>query len=246
MKYLYLSILLLALTCDGPKSDSQAKEVIKETSVTEAEKQMPKIEDEKLLVVLKNPNNLEDVKALIKNSGLTWDAMVFENKTNKIGIVKVPGDKKEFWLNSLKNSGEFKSVDINKKETLDALIKKAKTAFFTFRKTECFGDCPVYDVIIDAEGNVTYKGLKYVTEIGERKFTLTEEEFTTLKEKLGSNNFSEYKKVYDDPNLMDLPSTFITHKDEQVQIRLWKEIPKDLINVHEYVQGLLLDKKFFE
>ena len=45
---------------------------------------------------------------------------------------------------------------------------------------------------------------------------------------------------------MDLPSTFITHKDKQVQIRLWKGIPKNLVDVHEYVQGILLDKKFFE
>jgi len=245
MKYLYLSIFLLALSCGGVKSKGD-KEELKSNKAIETTAKAKKIEDEKLLVVLKNPNNLADVKELIKNSGLTWDKMAFENDATKIGSIKVPADKKEFWLDRLKKTGEFESVSTNNKTTLDALIKKAKAVYFSFRKTECFGDCPVYNVSIDKKGNVTYTGLKYVTETGERKFTLTEKELTTLNEKLANNNFTEYKNVYDDPNVMDLPSTFITHKEKQVQIRLWKGIPKSLIDVHEYVQGLLLDKKFFE
>jgi len=244
MKLLYFTLFSLILSCGGTKSTS-------ETTTTEHPKPKPitpievPIEDEKLIVVLKDPNSLADIKEYVKNSGLTWDSMAFENDANKIGIVKVPGDKKEFWIDSLQKSEQFKSVDLNNKTKLDALIKKAKMAFFTFRKTACFGDCPVYDVTIDAKGNVTYKGLKYVNVKGERKFTLTEKEFTTLKEKLANNNFSEYKRKYDNPNITDLPSTFISHKDKEVQIRLWKNIPKSLINTHEYVQGILLNKKFF-
>ena len=81
---------------------------------------------------------------------------------------------------------------------------------------------------------------------GTNTFTLTDKQFALLKEKLNNNNFSDYKKMYDNPNVMDLPSTFITYKDKQVQIRLWREIPKNLTDVHEYVQGILLDKKFFD
>jgi len=237
MKFLYLSIFLLALSCGGVKTET--KKEPKKITKTKKEIIKPKIEDEKLLVVLKNSNNLTDVKALITNSGLTWDAIAYENKTTKIGVIKVPSDKTDFWIDRLKNSGQFTTVDTHKKKTLDALIKKAEMAFFTFRKSACFGDCPVYNVSIDSEGNVSYNGLKYVTVTGKKNFTLTEKEFTTLKKKLANNNFSEYKKIYDDANLMDLPSTFITYKDKQVQIRLWKQIPKNLVDVHEYVQGIL-------
>jgi len=243
MKFLSLFIFLLAFNCSSVKTET------KEPTQPEPEvvkKEAPKIEDEKLLVVLKNPDSIDNVKALVKNSGLTWDKMAFENNTTKIGVINVPGDKKDFWLERLKVSGDFKSVQENKKENLSALIKKAKAAFFTFRKSECLGDCPVYDVTIDEKGNVTYKGVKYVTVKGVQKFVLTEEEFTTLKEKLTKNSFSNYKKKYDNANIMDLPSTYISYKDTLVQIRLWKQIPKDLVDVHEYVQGILLDKKFFE
>ena len=246
MKYLYLSVFLLAISCGGINKKGDTKEEIKTNLKEKTVTETPKKEVEKLLVVLKNPNSLNNVKSLIKNSGLTWEKMAFENETTKIGAIAVPANKKDFWIDRLQKTGEFKSVDTNNTTNLDALIKKASTTFFSFRKTQCFGDCPAYELIIDNEGNVIYTGTKYVTETGERKFTLTEKEFTTLKEKLANNNFSEYKKIYDDPKLMDLPSTYITHKDKQVQIRLWKGIPKDLIDVHEYVQGILLDKKFFE
>lgn len=252
MKYLYLSVLLIAISCGGAKNDSSNNNTSKiEKTTPKIEKTTPKakvvkIKDKELILELKNPSTIASVKALVKNSGLTWDKMAFENDANAIALIKVPGDKVTIWTDRLTTSNEFKSVTAYDKTTLDALIKKAKSSFFSFRKTECFGDCPVYNVTIDALGNVTYTGLKYVTETGTKKFKLTDKEFTSLKEKLANNNFSEYKKLYDNPNIMDLPSTFITHKDKQVQIRLWKGIPKNLVDVHEYVQGILLDKKFFE
>jgi len=249
MKYIYLSIFLLALSCGGLKKENKTNtttpvSTVKET-VIEAKKETPKITYDKLLVVLKNPNALSDVKALVKNSGLQWSATAFENETTKIGVVQVPSDKKDFWIDRLQKSGEFKTVTNNNKATLDALIKKATSTYFSIRKTECFGDCPVYEVSIDEKGNVVYNGLKYVNEVGERKFALTEKELKKFKEALAKSDFSTYEKVYDNPELMDLPSTYITFDGKQTQIRLWKDIPKDLINVHEFVDGLLYNKKFF-
>ncbi len=242
MKYLYLSIFLLALNCSTPKKELEKTEETK-TEVIEI-KEEPKVKE--LIVVLKNIAASEDAKSLITNSGLQWSEVVYDKNSTQIAVIKVPEDKSDFWLERLNKSGEFKTVTNNTKETLTELIKKAETTFLSFRKTQCLGDCPIYDVNIDEDGNVVYKGLKFVTEIGEKKFKLTEEELTSLKEKLGKNNFSEYQQSYDDPKIMDLPSTFITYKGKQVQIRLWKGIPKELIDVHEYVEGILLDKKFFQ
>jgi len=251
MKLIYTFLFSLILSCGGTKTTTETTKTVEKPvtpTVIETPKEAPKpiIEDEKLLVVLKNPNSLANVKEYITNSGLTWDTTAFENDATKIGIVKVPGDKTDFWLDSLKNSNQFESVSPHSKTTLNSLIKKANASFFTFRKTVCFGDCPVYDVSIDAKGNVTYKGLQYVNVTGERKFALTEKQFATLKQKLANNNFSDYKKIYDNPNITDLPSTYISYKDKKVQIRLWKNIPRNLTDLHEYVQGILLDKKFFD
>lgn len=247
MKYIYLSIFLFALTCSTPKKEAEKDVTMGETKTDVTQiKEEPKIKEKELIVVLKNAATSNDVKSLITNSGLTWSDVVYDKNSTKMVVIKVPEDKSDFWIERLNTSGEFKTVTNNSKETLAELIKKAETTFLSFRKTECLGDCPTYDLTIDEEGNVVFKGVKYVNETGERKFKLTDEEFTTLKDNLAKSNFSTYKKSYDDPNIMDLPSTFISYKGQQVQIRLWKEIPKDLINVHEYIEGILLDKKFFD
>lgn len=237
MKYLYLSIFLLTLSCGGVKKDPKAKEDLKETATMEVKE---------IILELKNPNTINDAKSLIKNSGLTWDKMVFENEANAIALIKVPTDKVGFWKDRLTKSNEFKSVSAYDKNTLETLVKNAKSSFLTFRKTECLGDCAVYNVSIDALGNGIYTGIKHVTVTGKKEFKLTNKELTTLNEKLAKNNFSEYKQLYDNPKIMDLPSTFISFKGKQVQIRLWKGIPENLVDVHEYVEGILLDKKFFE
>ncbi len=244
MKFIIISLFLLAASCGGPSKDDEKTESIPEKSMTEAEAKPITYKD--LILELKNPEKLEDVKALVSNSGLQWNEIAFQNDANAIATINVPEEKTDFWIESLTNSGEFKSVVPNSKETLDALIKKAKRAFFSIRKTECFGDCPVYDVTVDEKGNVTYHGKKFVAVSGIQKFQLTDEELTILKEKLATNDFSSYKKIYDDPNLKDLPSTFISHKDKQVQIRLWRGIPKDLSEVQTYIVDMLYDKKFLE
>ena len=245
MKIAFLSILLLALSCGGPKTtiENTTNTSSKPVEVIEAPK--PIVYSD-LILELENPNNVDDVKALVKNSGLQWDKIAFENDANKIAIIKVPEEKTDFWIDQFSKNSEFKTVAPNSKETLAALIKKANSAFFSIKKTECFGDCPVYNVTIDEKGNVTYTGKKYVKVNGVQKFQLTEKQLTTLKEKLANNDFSSYKKVYDDPNITDLGSTYISQKDKLVKIRLWRGIPKDLVDVYSYVQDMLYDKKFLE
>jgi len=244
MKIAFLSIFLLALSCGGPKSTENAPTTSSDIKVTETTAKPITYKD--LIIELENPDSIDNVKALVKNSGLQWNKMAFENDANKIAIIKVPEDKTDFWVEQLSKSEEFKTVAVNKKETLDALIKKAKSAFFSIKKTECFGDCPVYDVTLDEKGNVTYNGKKYVKVSGVQKFQLTEEELATFKEKLANADFNSFKKVYDDPNLMDLPSTYISHKGKQIQIRLWRGIPKELSTVQSYLVEMLYDKKFLE
>ena len=260
MKIAILSLFLLALGCEAPTKPETPKKVIKTetTTKTEAKKTVVKpvaakkeakpkaIEYNDLVIELENPNSIDDVKALIKNSGLQWDKIAFENDANKIAIIKVPGDKTDFWIDRLSKSPEFKNVLPNKKGTLNALINNTKIAFFRLKKTECFGDCPIYEVTVDEKGNVIYNGKKHVSVSGIQKFKLTEKQLTVFKNKLAKNDFSTYKKVYDDPQLMDLPSTFISHKDKQVQIRLWKGIPKELSGVQSYIVDMLYDKKILE
>lgn len=240
MKFLYLSILLLAMSCGAPKNNtSKSENASPQSSETKFENQ--------LIVVLNNPNNIQDVKSLVKNSGLTWKDMILDNPASKIGVIEIPDGKYDFWIERLQNTDEFRTVAINNKKLADDLVKREKNTLISIRKTQCFGDCPAYEVYIDNQGNITYTGNAYVIEKGTRKFKLSDKEFASLKDKLNKKSFTSFKEVYDNPRIMDLPSTYITHDGKQIKIRLWSDdVPEELMNIHEYIEGILLEKKFFE
>ncbi len=252
MKTLCISLFLLALSCGAPKDKIETKnEETKNTTPPKKTKEIvkPKVEEAEnlLLVVLKNPKATETAKAMITNSGLKWKEMILDEATSKIALIEVPKGKKDFWIDRFKTSGPFKSIVSNSKEAADKLIEKEKSTLISIQKTSCMGDCPVYDVVIDKKGNVTFEGKQYVTEKGVKEFKLTDEELKTLNEKLKSNDTSSFKETYDNPKVMDLGSTYIVLKGKQVHIRLWNDdVPESLMDIHEYLEGILLDKKLFE
>lgn len=246
-KLLFLSLLVVAVSCKTKKTTED------KTLKPEVEKSTEKKKDNELLdptqdliVVLKNPELITETKELISNSGLKWDKTLLDQNALKIGLIKIPANRKDYWLDKLIESGEFKHVRLYSEKNLKELIEKEKKNFLSIRKTPCFGECPVYEVTVDKEGNVTYNGIKYVTELGERKFKLTEKEFEDLKKYLNDEEFSGYESKYDNPEIEGLSSTYITYKGKQIQVRVWKDAPEELMNAHEYFEGILLKKKFFE
>ena len=253
MKYFLYTFLFVMISCSVPSKKSETKTEI-ETETIEEKIPEPVIEKEEiiekikhqLIVVLKNPNSINDVKSLVQNSGLTWNKTAYDTDVTKIGVIEVPVEKIDFWKNKLQESNEFSTIEKHSNETLTALINKEKNVLLRIQKTPCFGDCAVYTLSIDKKGNVIYNGNQYVLEKGIREFTLTDTQLENITKTLAKKDFSEFKKVYDNPEISDLASTFIAHNGKQIEIRLWNNIPDELIEVHEYVEGILLDKKFFE
>ena len=247
MKYLLLLFLVFTIACSTPKKDTKNNEVKDEEKeiVIKEEVKIPEVIENELILVLKNPKNINDAKALVTNSGLAWNKIVFDKKDFKIALITVPKDKIDFWTQRLKESGSFETVEKNEDLILNNLKKEYENRLLSIRKTPCFGDCPVYDLNIDKEGNVIYNGIQYVIEEGKREFKLSDVELKKLTEMLNTGNFDSFKDEYDNPRITDLASTFITYNGKQIKIRLWNDIPDELINVHEYVEGILLDKKLF-
>lgn len=199
-----------------------------------------------IAVLLQDPNQITETIKAINDKGLVWDKELIDVNTLKDGIIRIPADKKDVWLNQLIESGELKNIKIYSEEALKRLIEREKNSFFKMRKTACFGDCPVYDLLINKEGKVSFNGKKYTLLKGNHEFQLSDKEFKTLKSKLGKKNFTSYESKYDNPKITDLPSTYITHNGKEVQVRLWGEAPKELIDVHEYLEGILLAKKYIK
>lgn len=169
--------------------------------------------------------------------------MVYDKNTSKIGIITVPEGKRTFWLEKLQKENVFKLVNINNKETVSDLIKKEENTLINIKKTPCSGDCAVYELSIDKQGNVIYNGIKYVLKEGKHEFKLSEKEFEKLNTMFSPKGFENFKDEYDDPSIVGLANTFITYNDKQIKIRLWRDIPDELINIHEYIESILLNKK---
>ncbi len=247
MKYLLLTFMVFALKCGAPKKTKDQPEKTPSSINNENENTVTptKNYDNEIIVIPTNTHNIDRTKEMITNSGLTWKSVSNES-VNTIGIIEVPSGKRDFWIPRLQGTGEFKLVTKYSQKSLDKLIEFEKNKLISLRKTACFGDCPVYDVSIDKFGQVTYNGIKFVNELGERTFKLSEEEFEQLNTYISEKDFSTFKNIYDNPRVMDLPSTYISHKNKQIKIRLWKNIPDELIVIHEYIEELLLKRKLFE
>lgn len=249
MKSILLSILLIALSCGSPtKTVKETKKEVETEVETKIEETMetPKVITEEIIAVLKHPNRMEDAKQLVENSGLTWDKLIFNQNDTKIALLKVPADKRKFWMERLMNSGEFKTIELNEVATINKITSEIENTLVSLRKTPCHGHCPEFDVAITKNGNVTYKGIKNVIVKGKRDFKLTDKQFTKLKSMLGKTSFSKYRYSYNNPRIMDLPSTYISHNNKEIQLRVWGEVPTELVQVTEYIEDILLAKKFYE
>lgn len=230
MKYITLIFISLILSCKSTQKVEENKTI--------------QASNNELIVVLKNPNKLEDAKALITNSGLQWDQLLFDQKDLKIALIKVPEEKRDFWLKRLQQSGTFSSVELNEKGNFLDIKSEIENTFVKIRKTACFGKCPVYEFTIYKDGTALFDGLQYVNKTGKHKLKLEKEEFTKLQKLLSKTSFSDYKDAYNNPRITDLPSVYITHQGKQVQIRIWKNVPEELKTVEKYIEQLVKDYNF--
>jgi hypothetical protein len=78
------------------------------------------------------------------------------------------------------------------------------------RQTPCFGQCPAYQLQVDANGLVQYEGKSHVELIGKHSKQLSPQKMVALVEVLKSSDFWDYREEYDDPNIMDLPSSLMS------------------------------------
>jgi hypothetical protein len=76
-------------------------------------------------------------------------------------------------------------------------------------RTECYGWCPNYSVIIKGDGRVRYTGRSFVVTVGEREGTLPEATIRELVERFERARFFELRDKYSQ-SVTDLPSTWLT------------------------------------
>jgi len=248
MKYIPLLLFLLITSCESGKKTIKKKETILEVPtkiIKKIEVETPIIEvqktKEEILLILKDPKKIEETKTLLSDNGFTFKELLFDKNTLKIALVEIPIETQDVSIQKLRNSNVFSLIEINNTETLEKNIKQFNNTLIQFSKTPCSGDCPTFQITIDKQGNVNYNGIESVLVKGKVEFQLTEKQLQKLQNKLSKTTFDTYNDIYD-TEMVDLPNTFVTYNDTEVLIKIWKDVPDELIFVTEYLEDLLLAK----
>lgn len=244
MKYLLLAFLFIALKCNTSKTK------IKENTTKESKVIVTEESDintqEKLILTLKNPKKVNEAKALIVNSGLIWDELVIDKNSLKVATIKIPSEKKEFWISKLKTSDVFSSIQISSKTAIENIKSNFENSYVSIRKSKCSGDCPVYNLVVFKNGTAIFEGIKNVKYTGAKELQLTMTQLRNVKRKFNKTTFGTYFASYADKALMDFPSTFITHKDKEIEIKLWKNVPEELALAYDAIENILYEKGLIE
>lgn len=239
----------MALNCNKSKEniEKEKPKTIKESTVKNKKVKVEEIKKQaEFIVVIKDVTNLEDAKSLIVNSGLTWDKLAIDTEVLKAAYIKVPIEKKEFWLKRLQQSNVFSSIDNNSKDALKSIKYIAENTFVKLRKTHCSGVFPVYDAIFLKNGNVIFNGIENVLVTGSKEFTMTKQQQEKIVKMFDKTSFKEYKNTFITRSVADFPSTFITHQNKQIEIKLWKNVPDELAFAYEALEDILLEKKLID
>ncbi len=77
------------------------------------------------------------------------------------------------------------------------------------RRTPCHGQCPVYQVVLEASGRATYRGEGFVERLGTFEGRFNPREFEHLVAFLGEIAFDSLEEDYPAP-MTDMPSAIIT------------------------------------
>jgi hypothetical protein len=113
-----------------------------------------------------------------------------------------------------------------------------------FRKTPCFGNCPVYYTYINSDGTGFYEGIRNVNEVGQFSFQLDENQLSIVKEKMEKLNYLSLEDFYDSP-ITDVPSTIITfnlnRKKKQILSRY--ESPEKLMTFIKEMEEIIFSTK---
>jgi hypothetical protein len=84
----------------------------------------------------------------------------------------------------------------------------------TLERTECYGWCPNYTVVIEGDGRVEYTGRSFVREKGERESTIPVASIKKLLSLFKAARFFELDDEYSEA-VTDCPTTYLTLHDSR-------------------------------
>ncbi len=109
-----------------------------------------------------------------------------------------------------------------------------------FKKGPCFGTCPVYTFSVNGAGDAKFHGDQNVTKQGDWVRKLTPEETNALFDVFANSNFNAFDDQYVNPQLLDLPTTWVTFVHENINKTIEDNIgaPQALKDLEALVEAI--------
>lgn len=115
--------------------------------------------------------------------------------------------------------------------------------FLGFKKTPCYGTCPVYEVKIFSDGQVTWHGKRNVERTGWYESRVSREVLNQIREKVFEADFLALENQYpvSEPKVADLPSTitYVRIGDMEKFVTNTHDAPEQLLTFEQYLQNLI-------
>jgi hypothetical protein len=122
--------------------------------------------------------------------------------------------------------------------------------YIRLERTMCYGNCPVYNVVVDKEGNVKYQGEMFVYKSGEYQWKISNKKVKQLRDLIENFGFESY--IYKPLNgfITDQPSCITTVKysdgDSKEIDHYYGDILIDdrLTNFEKRIESIIGTKKY--
>lgn len=82
-------------------------------------------------------------------------------------------------------------------------------------RTGCFGTCPIYELTIQANGNVSYFGKAYIENVGEYEGQIDSKRTADLFEKINTYKWESYPEKYPIDNV-DFPQFKLSYSSKDI------------------------------
>ena len=123
-----------------------------------------------------------------------------------------------------------------------------KTEVLNFKRTSCFGRCPVYDFKVYTDKSCEIDGKLFFVVEGAHEGELTQAQYDHIIAEVAEIKFFDLQDQYDDPLVQDVAATFITVTldGQSKAIKSRYRAPAALVDfsteIHELAKGLKWEK----
>ena len=91
-----------------------------------------------------------------------------------------------------------------------SFLKTAEGPVLYYERSMCFGPCPAFRLEVDPDGQARFNGRANVSPMGQHEGTWPLEWLECLADEAHAIGFADKAGAYDNPLIMDLPSTRVT------------------------------------